>query len=75
MKLIKIQSSKDPLIAQVPELYESAFSEAERTDTERFLWMIDHCQEWSLQLMTSHADASPSTSVTVFMLSWRIPES
>lgn len=26
MKLIKIQSSKDPLIAQVPELYESAFS-------------------------------------------------
>ena len=28
MKLIKIQSSKDPLIAQVPELYESAFSEA-----------------------------------------------
>lgn len=47
MKLIKIQSSKDPLIAQVPELYESAFSEAERTDTERFLWMIDHCQEMS----------------------------
>ena len=107
MKLIKIQSSKDPLIAQVPELYESAFSEAERTDTERFLWMIDHCQEMSfyaitedddfcgmavvfelgicryllylatldIQLMTSHADASPSTSVTVFMLSWRIPES
>lgn len=43
MNLIKIQSSKDPLIAQVPELYESAFPEAERTNTERFLWMIDHC--------------------------------
>ncbi|MCR5362284.1 MAG: hypothetical protein K6E73_09755, partial [Bacteroidales bacterium] len=39
MNLIKIQSSKDPLIAQVPELYESAFPEAERTATERFLWM------------------------------------
>ena len=56
MKLIKIQSSKDPLIAQVPELYESAFSEAERTDTERFLWMIDHCQEMSFYAITEDDD-------------------
>ena len=52
MNLIKIQSSKDPLIAQVPELYESAFPEAERTNTERFLWMIDHCQEMSFYAIT-----------------------
>ena len=52
MKLIKIQSSKDPLIAQVPELNESAFPEAERTNTERFLWMIDHCQEMSFYAIT-----------------------
>ena len=56
MKLIKIQSSKDPLIAQVPELYESAFPEAERTDTERFLWMIDHCQEMSFYAITEDDD-------------------
>lgn len=56
MNLIKIQSSKDPLIAQVPELYESAFPEAERTDTERFLWMIDHCQEMSFYAITEDDD-------------------
>ena len=56
MNLIKIQSSKDPLIAQVPELYESAFPEAERTVTERVVWMIDDCQVMSFYASTEDGD-------------------
>lgn len=56
VKLIKVHSSKDPLIARVSELYESAFPEAERTSTERFLWMIDHCPEMSFYAITDEGE-------------------
>ncbi|MCR5039574.1 MAG: GNAT family N-acetyltransferase [Bacteroidales bacterium] len=45
MKLKKITSSNDPLLAGVPELYESAFPLGERTTTEHFIWMIEHTPE------------------------------
>ena len=45
MKLVKITSSQDPLLAKVPALYESAFPIEERTATENLLAMIDNCPE------------------------------
>lgn len=43
MELIKITSSHDPLLSQVPQLYETAFPEDERTETSRLIEMVEDC--------------------------------
>lgn len=45
MQLIKITSCADPLLAQVPHLYETAFPEDERTETARLIEMVEACPE------------------------------
>ena len=52
IKLVKITSSKDPLLAQVPELYEKSFPEVARIDSQRLLALIDEHPEMTFNVIT-----------------------
>lgn len=56
MELIKIHSSKDPLIAHAAQLYESAFPADERTETDKFLAMIDNCPKMTFNAIVDDGD-------------------
>ena len=51
MRLIRILSSDDPLLAQVPGLYEESFPDMARIDSKRFLRLIDECPEMTFNVI------------------------
>ena len=54
MELIRITSSKDPLLEGVPALYESAFPEIARIPSEKFLKLIDICPQLNFNVITDN---------------------
>ena len=52
VRLVKITSSKDPLLAQVPWLYEMSFPAIARIDSQRFLSLIDNHPEITFNVIT-----------------------
>lgn len=56
MELDRIISSSDPRIARVPELYEEAYPIEERTETKRFLQMIEDCPQMTFYAIMDDDD-------------------
>ena len=56
VRLVKITSSKDPLLAQVPELYETAFPPVARIASHNLLALIDERPEVSFNAITHHGE-------------------
>lgn len=56
MELDRIISSSDLRIARVPELYEEAYPIEERTETKRFLQMIEDCPQMTFYAIMDDDD-------------------
>lgn len=52
MRLVKVTSSKDPLLEQVPQLYELSFPAVARIDSQRLLELIDEHPELTFNVIT-----------------------
>lgn len=54
MELIRITNSQDPLLAQIPALYESAFPPEARFPTDRYLRLIDQLPQMAFHVIATN---------------------